>query len=371
MADSWELQGIDYCKTAYFYGQLDEIQQTKGKENMRLIFQQITFLFLATLIFGSNSLQAQEEKAAEAAEGKKIVFLAGAKSHGYAAHEHYAGCVLLAKSLEAALPGYETVVYKYDWPEDESAFDDVDCIVSYSDGGKRHPFSNRLEQVDALAQRGVGIVCVHYAVEITKGEGGDKFVEWLGGYFETDWSVNPHWKANFTEMPEHPITRGVEPFEIEDEWYYHMRFRDQMEGVTPILSAIPPASTLQRKDGAHSNNPHVRAKAGQIQHVAWAAERTDGGGRGFGFTGGHWHWNWGDDNFRKVMLNAIVWTANGEVPEGGIADEPKDLETLKENQDFDEPDNYDWERMRPAKRAKKRRKPADGAKAEKPAKAAN
>ena len=124
---------------------------------MRLIFQQITFLFLATLIFGSNSLQAQEEKAAEAAEGKKIVFLAGAKSHGYAAHEHYAGCVLLAKSLEAALPSYETVVYKYDWPEDESAFDDVDCIVSYSDGGKRHPFSNRLEQVDALAQRGVGI----------------------------------------------------------------------------------------------------------------------------------------------------------------------------------------------------------------------
>ena len=58
------------------------------------------------------------------------------------------------------------------------------------------------------------------------------------------------------------------PFEIDDEWYYHMRFREGMEGVTPILTAIPPESTLSRPDGPHSGNPHVRKEAGQPQH--WA-----------------------------------------------------------------------------------------------------
>ena len=27
---------------------------------------------------------------------------------------------------------------------------------------------------------------------------------------------------------------------------------------------------------------------------------------------------WGNDNFRKVVLNALVWLAKGEVPAGGI-----------------------------------------------------
>ena len=151
----------------------------------------------------------------------------------------------------------------------------------------------------------------------SKGDSGDHFLKWIGGYFETHWSVNPHWTARFDHLPVHPITRGVKPFEVNDEWYYHMRFRPAMKGVTPILSAMPPKTTLTRPDGPHSGNPHVRASvaAGNLQHVAWAAERADGG-RGFGFTGGHNHWNWGDDNFRKVVLNAIVWCAKRRGPYG-------------------------------------------------------
>lgn len=307
---------------------------------MRFVLPIVFVLIFALGMVSRGS--AQDEATAKT---KKIVFLAGPKSHGYGSHEHYAGCVLLAKSLEAAMPGIETVVYKHRWPDNEEAFKDVDCIISYCDGGDRHPFNKRLELIDSLAKKGVGIVCVHYGVETTKGEPGNKFVDWIGGYFETDWSVNPHWVADFTEMPDHPITRGVEPFSIQDEWYYHMRFRDEMKGVTPILTATPPASTLERPDGPHSGNPHVRAKAGQPQHVAWACEREDGG-RGFGFTGGHDHWNWGNDNFRRVMLNAIVWAAHGEVPENGVQDEPQDLEKLKENQDFEPNPNYDWERAK-------------------------
>lgn len=37
------------------------------------------------------------------------------------------------------------------------------------------------------------------------------------------------------------------------------------------------------------------------------------------FTGGHHHQNWGNDNFRKVVLNALLWIAKAEVPAGGVA----------------------------------------------------
>ncbi|MFM7136593.1 MAG: thioesterase, partial [Planctomycetota bacterium] len=50
----------------------------------------------------------------------------------------------------------------------------------------------------------------------------------------------------------------------------------------------------------------------------WAYERP-GGGRGFGCTGAHFHANWGNDDFRKLMLNALAWTAGLEVPSEGLA----------------------------------------------------
>jgi hypothetical protein len=125
--------------------------------------------------------------------------------------------------------------------------------------------------------------------------------------------------AEFKELPRHPITQGVSPFKIQDEWYFFMRFRDGMKGVTPILSAVAPESTMSRRDGPHEGNPTVResVKRGDKQHMAWAAERDDGG-RGFGFTGAHFHRNWGNDDFRKLVLNAILWTAKAEVPANGV-----------------------------------------------------
>ncbi|MDG2015240.1 MAG: ThuA domain-containing protein [Pirellulaceae bacterium] len=294
-------------------------------------------LFLSLLVY-LPSLQAQPD------QQSVILFLAGRPSHGYGAHEHYAGCQLLAKSLEEAMDNVTTQVIRTKWPT-EGQLAIADVIVMYSDGGGGHPVNKHLEQVDRLAKSGVGIVCIHYAVEVPKGKSGEKFLDWIGGYFETDWSVNPHWRAEFTELPDHPVTRGVNPFSSQDEWYYHMRFRDNMQGVTPILSAIPPESTLSRPDGPHSGNPHVRAKAGQPQHVAWATEREDGG-RGFGFTGGHFHWNWGNDDFRRLMLNAIVWTAKQEVPENGVPIENVNLAALKDNQDFDEPKKLDVDKIR-------------------------
>ncbi|WP_153557609.1 DUF1080 domain-containing protein [Roseimaritima sediminicola] len=284
-----------------------------------------------------NTSQSDKASAAK----KKIAFLAGRPSHGYGAHEHYAGSMLLAQSIKSAMPGYEVEVFREGWPADGvEALADADSVVVYCDGGRRHLLNDHLKEFGQLMDQGVGLVCIHYAVETVKGEPGDKFLDWMGGYFEPHWSVNPHWVARFENFPDHPITRGVKPFAINDEWYYHMRFRDSMQGVTPILSDVPPEDTLRRPDGPHSGNPAVRKAVAQRQpqHVAWAATREDGG-RGFGFTGGHFHWNWGDENFRKVVLNAIVWTAHGEVPEGGVRTSELTQEELEANQDEPKPDS--------------------------------
>ena len=123
------------------------------------------------------------------AKSKKVVFVAGTKSHGYGSHEHNAGCMLLAKGLQLAMPDYDVDVHRNGWPKDAKAFDGADAIVMYCDGGGRHMAMKNLKQIDELSKKGVGIVCIHYAVEIPKGEPGNFLLDWIGGYFETHWSV--------------------------------------------------------------------------------------------------------------------------------------------------------------------------------------
>ena len=265
------------------------------------------------------------------AADKKIVLVAGKPSHGPGSHEHNAGVQLLKKCLDT-VPGVKTEVHLNGWPEDEKFFDGADAIVLYMDGAEHHPAlqNDRLEKMGERMKKGVGLGCIHFAVEPTKEKGEQEFINWIGGAFEANWSVNPHWDADFKTFPNHPITRGVKPFKINDEWYFHMRFRDGMKGVTPILSAVPTDDTMSRKDGPHEGNPAVReaVKNHEIQHVMWACQRDDGG-RGFGFTGAHVHNNWGDENFRKVVLNAILWIAKADVPDKGVECQVTDEDLAK------------------------------------------
>ena len=271
-----------------------------------------------------------------AADKKSIVMIAGKPSHGPGQHEHNAGILLLKKCLEEGA-GAQVEIHSHlngEWPSAEELAA-ADTVVIYSDGGGGHPAcqGDRLAQLDKEMKRGCGFLTLHYAVEPTIEKGNREFLAWMGGCFEINWSVNPHWDANFKELPTHPISQGVEPFATNDEWYFYMRFRPGMEGVTPILSDVAPDSTMSRPDGHHSGNPAVRASVAkkEKQHVAWACERTDGG-RGFGFTGGHFHAGWGNPNQRRLVLNAILWTAQVDVPTGGVVSTVSE-EDLKANLD--------------------------------------
>ena len=205
-----------------------------------------------------------------------------------------------------------TAAYLNGWPKDPTAFDNADTIVLYMDGGSGHPLiqGNRLAQIDRWMKQGVGLCCLHYAVEVPNDKGGPELLRWIGGYYETGYSINPHWLATFSDLPKHAVTRGVKPFTIEDEWYFNMRFPEGHSGVETILKATPPDATR--------GTAAAKATPGRVEVVSWATERPDGG-RGFGFTGGHFHKNWGNDDFRKLVLNAMLWTAKADVPHDGVA----------------------------------------------------
>ncbi len=298
-------------------------------------------LALLTSLILSTALFAQNEASPQASSVKRIALLAGNPSHGYGSHEHLAGCRILAAAIEQTAEGVECAVYDHGWPQDDSVLDDVACVVMYCDGGGGHPALQHLPKLEQLMQRGVGFVCLHYAVEVPQGEGGAEFLRWLGSYFETDWSVNPHWTANFETLPDHPVTGGVAPFAANDEWYFHMRFRPDMQGVTPILTAVAPQETMLRPDGPHSGNTAVRKEVAQgvPQHVAWVFERENGG-RSFGFTGGHYHWNWGRREMVQLVSNAIVWCAGAQLPSSGLAVQAPSAPQLKEGQDEEIPTGF-------------------------------
>jgi hypothetical protein len=253
------------------------------------------------------------------AADKKIVLLAGKPSHPPGAHEFRAGSLLLQKCLNQ-VQGINAVVYSNGWPADVSAFDGAAAVLIYADGGGGHPAiqGERLKLINELAKKGVGIGCAHYGVEVPKGDPGNAMLDWIGGYYEHLFSCNPMWSPEFKSFPEHAVTRGVKPFSVLDEWYFNIRFRREMKGVTPILVAKCPDDV---RDGPYvypkGPYPHIVEASGRDEVMMWISERPDGG-RGFGFTGGHRHVNWGDENFRKVMLNALLWIAKAEVPANGV-----------------------------------------------------
>ncbi|MBM3846163.1 MAG: hypothetical protein FJ405_07755 [Verrucomicrobia bacterium] len=264
---------------------------------------------------------------------KHLVIIAGKPSHGPLDHEFRAGSLLLQKSFKG-FPGLSVEVHTNGWVQNPSALERADAVLIYADGGGGHPAiqGDHLQQIEKLIKRGAGFACAHYGVEILKTNGGPQFQEWIGGFYEHAYSVNPMWKPDFNAFPTHAITQGVKPFSVTDEWYFNMRWRPGMKGVTPILVAKP---SDQVRDGPYvypkGPYPHIQEAKGRDEVMMWAIVREDGG-RGFGFTGGHRHLNWGNDNYRKVFLNALVWLAKVEVPPAGVGSKVSE-EELMENLD--------------------------------------
>jgi len=246
-----------------------------------------------------------------------IIILAGEKSHPATLHEYIKNARLIQVMLDQTenIEGIKTTICYQGWPDDPSILDKADLILTISDGrdgpgGEMVPFmmENRMEVIQKQVERGCGIMTFHFST-FAPDRFGDQILEWVGGYF--DWQNDEgekEWYSDITFLdvpldlpsPEHPVSNGVKPFQIVEEYYYDLRFRSDDPRLSPIISV--PALEAEHPNG---------------KIVAWAIERADGG-RGFGTSLGHFYGNWKNEGYRKMLLNAIVWTAGRQVPENGV-----------------------------------------------------
>jgi hypothetical protein len=243
----------------------------------------------------------------------RVLFIAGGPSHGPGEHRFPEGSALLAAALNDSGLGVKADV-SLGWPSD-AALNSAQTVVLYSDGLEGHVANGKGAALRRHVAAKKGLVVLHFALEPSPGDLADAILEGVGGRFDVDWSVNPVWKLTQPLIARHAVTRGVAPFGLDDEWYYHLRFRPD---VTPVLQAAPPAESLGQ-DGPRSGNPAVRAALAKHEPQTLAWVRDQDGRRAFGFTGGHYHRNWADENFRKLVLNGIVWTAGIDVPAQGVS----------------------------------------------------
>ena len=267
------------------------------------------FKFLITLFIFTSFLQA---------ENKKILFLAGKPSHSSGDHEFRAGCMILADKLNNSGLPIEAKVHYYGWPEDESIFDGVDACVIYADAGGR--FGDKYEFLDKKVKKdGMGIMFMHYGVHPSKQVGEKYFKNWIGAYMDDHISVNPHWIADVKAITSEDISRGITPFTAYDEFYFNMVWptKDECASCRPVAVATPSPERIVRY--INMWNMHGEKCFGKEQALMWCRDaKPEEGGRGIGFVGGHYHRNWAIDEFRQLVLNAIVWTARMEVPKGGV-----------------------------------------------------
>lgn len=265
------------------------------------------FLVCLLALWGTTALNADPKK----------VLLVGQGSDGHppTTHEFRAGVRVIAALLEHQ-PNLEVTVVSADgaWPEGPDLIRRSDCVVLYLTQGFQwmQESEERHLALMELTKNGGGLMALHWAV----GAKDPKFIEGglklLGGchggpdrqYIVTTTKLAP-------AEPMHPIATGVEALEVKDEFYYQLKFVQPEGSITPVMQA-----TIND----------------QPETVAWAWERPDGG-RSFGFSGLHFHENWKRNEYRRLVANAVLWTAQEPIPDGGAPIEvSEDVYHLEEAQ---------------------------------------
>ena len=258
------------------------------------------------------------------AEKKKIVFLVGDDlTHKSGTHEFYAGGLLLKDSFEKSNYKDEvscTVVNN--WPEDLSVFDDADAVIHYYKGNKFHFMKAGAPYFQKLVEKGVGQMFMHYGVDPCD-EAESSLKSWTGAVYKDKFSTNPHWLLE-SQLQKHPINRGVKKYTIQDEWYVNMDFESEVQVgyERPNVAAQVYSVMHGQKDGCDRLNKKLKRSATPAELTVFWAKESKEGTRGAGITGAHFHKNWAHDDFRKQVMNAIVWTAKLPVKPSGVVSPP-------------------------------------------------
>jgi type 1 glutamine amidotransferase len=256
--------------------------------------------------------------------GTRVVIVVGPSTHPPGSHEVAAGGRLMQWALEnmSNVPGVKADIV-YEWPKERSVFNTASTIVFIGDTFPPQRMPDRaanLKDVAEAMNRGVGIVCVHYATglraEDVEPDGAHPLLGWMGGYFATKTPHHQSVAKVFKSVrvspaaPGHPVSRGWREFTLDDEPYYNNYFGPNGNKPSPNVTAFATAM--------------LPPEAPQRQVVSWGTERTDGG-KGFAIVMPHFYKNWANEDLRRFILNGIVWTGKVDVPEGGVQTPAPDL----------------------------------------------
>lgn len=240
----------------------------------------VSFAFLAA----ANTFAAGVNQPAESLESTPIQVVILVGGHGYD-----------EKEFPQAWGSHEDIQCEIWKGQPYTVFDDLekfkyDVILMYNltSGITDRQKENFLK----LLERGVGLVVWHHSLancqnwpEFEKIAGG-KF--WLrpgmrnGKKVGRSGTGSDRFKMKIAD-PDHPITKGLKPFEIQDESYNKQTF---VEGIRVLVTT----------DHPKSDRP-----------IAWAHDYS--GARVFGYQSGHDARAWSQPGHRHLMANGIRWVA--------------------------------------------------------------
>jgi type 1 glutamine amidotransferase len=259
-----------------------------------MAWQRLLLCFMAFWLFTPLGTAAAPKK-------KALLVGQGPDGHPKETHEYMAGVRILAKCL-AKLPDVEVTVVKAEgaWKEGPDLLSRADAVVLFvSEGAKWiHADAKRQKAFANFAARRGGIVALHWAIGTKDAKPIDGFLKLLGGCHG-----GPDRKYKVVEVEaqladgKHPITSGISPFRVRDEFYYRLKFVKAQPGIRQVLQ--------------------VPIEEGKKETVAWSWERPDGG-RSFGFSGLHFHDNWRLLAYRRMVAQAVLWTLKMEIPKEGL-----------------------------------------------------
>jgi type 1 glutamine amidotransferase len=265
---------------------------------------------LLTAVFGHCARAATAEKnspsaigSGESSSGSKsrvLLLGQGPDGHPWSTHEYQDGLRVLALCLNRT-PALTVIAANADppWNNGPELIDSADGVVLYLSEGAKWIGENpaRRAAFERLAARGGGLVCLHWAMGCRDSRYVAGFVRLFGGcHGGTDRKYRVVKVQTSVADAMHPIASGLSPFEVEDEFYYRLKFPAAKSSVIPILQ-VP--------------------IDGKAETVAWAWERPDGG-RSFGFSGLHFHKNWTLPAYRRLAVQGILWTSKRPIPSAGV-----------------------------------------------------
>jgi type 1 glutamine amidotransferase len=243
------------------------------------------------------SVLATTVSAAESGPRRLLIVGQGTDGHPPGTHEFMAGAHVLAELLKVHTNVHSTVVKADEpWPEGPELIDKADGIVMLVTQGAQwmQVEPQRHAALKRLAARGGAIVALHWSV-------GAKDANYIQGQLDllgaTRGGPQRKYVVLSTELkrvvPRHSILTGVGDIKVHDEIYYAL---DRVPGIQPLFTA--------RIDG-------------KDEMAAWSWERSDHG-RSFGFVGLHFHSNWQLPDYRRFVVQGVLWSLNLPIPEKGV-----------------------------------------------------